>query len=101
MTRVEGQGYAFGGERASRIAENVAKTQREPKLAKSLFRTRAQIDADAREAQARMDERMNSIADLVAEGALPHHAGKQLGLTKGQTARAWNLIKAGLGPQAA
>ena len=69
-------------------------------MAKSLYRTRAEIDADARETQARMDERMNGIADLVSEGMLPHHAGKRLGLTKGQTARAWGLIKAGLGPQA-
>jgi len=54
----------------------------------------------ARAAQARMDQRLDDLAERVAQGDLLHHAGREMGLTKGQTARAWNMIKTGLGSQA-
>ena len=41
-----------------------------------------------------------NLAQLVADGTAVMEAGASLGLTRGQTARAWATIKAGLGPQA-
>ena len=42
----------------------------------------------------------DNLAELVANGAPVIKAGASLGLTKGQTARMWSNIKAGLGGQA-
>ena len=47
-----------------------------------------------------MRRRMAQLAEHVANGAEINAAGKAMGLTKGQTARAWANIKAELGEQA-
>ena len=48
-----------------------------------------------------IEERKSQLAELVAEGVPLHEAGQRmLGLTKGQTARAWAEIRADLGAQA-
>jgi hypothetical protein len=47
-----------------------------------------------------MRRRMNQLAEKVAHGAQPTVAGRNLGLTPGQTARVWANIKSGLGEQA-
>lgn len=41
--------------------------------------------------------RMDRLAELVANGTGVAAAGEKLGLTRGETARAWANIKAGLG----
>jgi len=43
---------------------------------------------------------MDRLAGLVADGAGVSEAGQAMGLTRGETARAWALIKSGLGWQA-
>lgn len=45
---VGGQGYNFSGERALRIQAWLRAIKRNPTLAKRLFRTRAEIEADER-----------------------------------------------------
>jgi hypothetical protein len=42
----------------------------------------------------------DNLAALVADGMAVNDAGASLGLTRGQTARAWANIKTSLGPQA-
>lgn len=43
---------------------------------------------------------LDDMAQLVSEGLTITEAGRSLGLTKGQIARAWADIKRGLGGQA-
>jgi hypothetical protein len=45
-------------------------------------------------------DRADALAALVSEGASVTAAGARMGLTKGETARAWANIKSGLGWQA-
>jgi hypothetical protein len=47
-----------------------------------------------------MRRRMNQLAERVSHGARVSVAGRDMGLTAGQTARVWANIKAGLGKQA-
>jgi hypothetical protein len=48
-----------------------------------------------------MRRRMWSLSGRVSEGEKPTIAGREMGLTPGQTARVWANIKAALGWQAA
>lgn len=48
----------------------------------------------------RNDRRISRFADLVAEGKTITETGRELGLTKGQTANCWRTIKADMGAQA-
>lgn len=47
-----------------------------------------------------MRRRMSRLAEMVANGAKVTVAGRDMGMTPGQTARVWANIKAGLGAQA-
>jgi hypothetical protein len=47
-----------------------------------------------------MRRRMDQLAERVANGVKVTIAGRDMGLTAGQTARVWANIKAGLGAQA-
>jgi hypothetical protein len=47
-----------------------------------------------------MRRRMDQLAERVANGAKVTIAGRDMGLTAGQTARVWANIKVGLGVQA-
>lgn len=46
-------------------------------------------------------KRLDDMAQLVSDGLTVTEAGRYLGLSKGQIARAWADIKHGLGAQAA
>ena len=47
------QGHNFGGETGQRISKWIAAIKRDPSLAKRLFRTRAEIEADEKREVAR------------------------------------------------
>ena len=47
-----------------------------------------------------MQRRMDDMAQLVANGVGVIQAGERLGMTKGQAARCWANVRAGLGAQA-
>ena len=47
-----------------------------------------------------MRRRMAQLAERVANGMAIHHAGAAVGLTRGETARAWSRIKLEMGEQA-
>ncbi len=47
-----------------------------------------------------MRRRMDQLAERVANGAKPTLAGREMGLSAGQTARVWANIKSSLGEQA-
>lgn len=44
--------------------------------------------------------RADRLAELVANGQTVAEAGRNMGLSKGQTSNTWNSIKRGLGGQA-
>ena len=47
-----------------------------------------------------MEQRKHELAGLVADGLRLSVAGRQMGLTKGETSRVWQNIKQDLGAQA-